>query len=265
MKTVLKYPGGKSRVSNWIINHFPKHDVYLEPFFGGGSVFFDKEPSHIETLNDLNGEVYNFFKVLRENGNELANQIKLTPYCRDEYTKSYRTESGISDIEKARRFFVRCWQGFGCSNRYRNGFRSGQQAASPSCANDWNKLPEVIIEAAKRIKMAQIENLPAEELLRRYDTKDVFIYCDPPYLPGTRKGYLYECEMSKEEHIQLLNLLKQHKGKVIISGYDNDLYNQFLSDWNTDFKQTTAECGVKRTEKIWMNYEVNRQYTLFDN
>ena len=105
--------------------------------------------------------------------------------------------------------------------------------------------------------------MPAVELITRYDTKDVFIYADPPYLHSTRKNYLYKHEMSDEEHKELLKTLLKHPGKVLLSGYDNELYNELLSGWNKVQKQTRAECGFLRTEVLWMNYEQeNRQMVL---
>lgn len=123
MKNVLKYPGSKNKIADWICSVIPPHEVYLEPFFGGGAVFFNKKPARIETINDLSGEVVNYFKVLRDNVDELIRLIELTPYAREEYNRAFN--SADNDIERARRFAVRCCQGFGCSNRYKNGFRSG--------------------------------------------------------------------------------------------------------------------------------------------
>jgi len=258
MKAKLKYPGAKNRIADWICSYIPEHDVYVEGFGGSLAVFFNKEPSHIETVNDLDSDVYNFFKVLRNNGAELAEAIQLTPYSREEYENAYTDVKNISDIEKARIFSAKCWMGFGCGNLYRNGFRSGQQANSPNCAKQWNDLPEVLREAVSRLKNAQIENLPAIELIERYNTKDVFLYLDPPYLPGTRKTHLYKCEMKRQEHVELLEAIVKHPGKILISGYDNDLYNKYLSGWHKVQKQTQAEGGLKRTETLWMNYSDNQ-------
>ena len=116
-------------------------------------------------------------------------------------------------------------------------------------------MPEILHEASSRLSGVQIENLPANELIKRYDTKDVFIYADPPYLHGTRKNYLYKYEMEYEEHEELLRLLVEHPGKVLISGYDNELYNRMLPEWKKAKKRTQAEHGIARIETIWMNYE----------
>lgn len=257
IKVVLKYPGAKNRIAPWICEYIPRHDVYLEPFAGSLAVLFNKKRCHIETVNDLDGEVTNFFCVLRDRGNELERLISLTPFSRREYEDAYK--SCEDELERARRFAVKCWMGFGCGNLYRSGFKSGQQTHSPNPAKAWAKLPETMKLATERLKGVQIENLPAVELIKRYDTSDVFIYADPPYLHETRKKYLYKHEMSDADHKELLRLLTVHPGKVLLSGYDNDLYNKMLGDWNKVKKETLAEGGRRRIETLWMNYDVEEK------
>lgn len=252
MKQVLKYPGAKARLANWICSYIPKHNVYLEPFAGSLAVLFNKPRCQIETVNDLHGEVVNFFRVLRDRPEEMKRMIELTPYSREEYDFSYQ-EFG-DELERARKFCVRCWMGFGCANLYHNGFKSGQQSNSPNPARAWSGLPETMQLAAERLKGVQIENLPAIELIKRYDTPDVFIYADPPYLRETRKNYLYKHEMTNEDHEELLLALIAHPGQVMISGYDNELYASYLKGWRKVQKDTLAEGGLRRTETLWMNY-----------
>jgi len=254
MKQILKYPGAKSRLAEWICSYIPAHEVYLEPFFGSGAVFFNKAPARIETLNDLDRNVVNYFKIIRERPGELASQLEMTPYSRDEYYRACENCPEDSDVERARKFAVRCWMGFGCSNLYRNGFRSSQQSKSPHITKEWRNLPERLFESSERILNAQIENLPAVEVIKRYNTSDVFMYVDPPYLHGTRKNYLYRYEMEDTEHVDLLKLLLRHPGKILLSGYDNDLYNDMLSGWHKVHKKTQAEAGIPRIETLWMNY-----------
>lgn len=262
MKTVLKYPGAKNRIAGWICGYIPKHDVYVEPYAGSLAVLFNKEPCHIETVNDLDDEVINYFRVLRDNVDELQRLIELTPYSRTEYEKAY--EKTDNDIEKARRFCVRCWMGFGNGNLYKNGFKNGKQTVSPNPAKAWMNLPEVMEIASERLKGVQIECLPALELISRYDTEDVFMYIDPPYLHGTRKNYLYKCEMKDYEHEELLKALLRHPGKILLSGYENEIYNDYLSGWNKAYKNTRAERGLSRTEVLWMNYDITQgQMPLF--
>lgn len=176
----------------------------------------------------------------------------MTPYSREEYEKSYIESE--DEVERARRFCVRCWMGFGNSNLYMNGFKTGQQSKSPNPAKGWAELPETMTLAAARLQGVQIENLPAMEIINRYDTEDVFMYIDPPYLHKTRKKHLYKHEMSDEAHEELLKTLLSHPEKILISGYDNDIYNGYLKGWKKSFKETNAECGLPRTEVLWMNY-----------
>ena len=261
MKAVLKYPEAKNRIAKWICSYIPKHNVYVEPYAGSLAVLFNKEPCHIETVNDLHDEVVNFFRVLRDHADELQSLIELTPYSRTEYDRAY--EKSENDVERARRFCVRCWMGFGAANLYKNGFKSGQQTRSPNPAKAWAELPETMKKAAKRLKGVQIECLPALELILRYDTEDVFMYLDPPYVHGTRKNYLYKYEMEDYEHEKLLPVLVKHPGKILLSGYDNEMYNDYLSGGRKVHKSTTAENGIRRTETLWMNYDIEpEQITL---
>lgn len=253
MSCVLKYPGAKNRLAPWIVQYIPKHKVYLEPFAGSLAVLFHKPRCHIETVNDINEEVVNFFHMLRDFPEELERLLKYTPYSRVEYQKAF--ELTEDPMEKARRFCIRCWMGIGSGNLNKNGFRNGQRENAPNPAKAWAYLPDTVAEAAKRLRGVQIENLPALELISRYDSADVFIYADPPYLRQTRTQALYEYEMNEKEHISLIEKLLAHPGRVLISGYDNDLYNEMLSGWKKVSCETQAEHGSKRTEILWMNYE----------
>lgn len=260
MKQILKYPGGKWRISEWIISHFPEHKVYCEPFFGSGAIFFRKKPSYLETINDIDGDIVNLFKVCRDYPEKLASAINLTPFSREEFQNCYDTSDG-DHIERARRTLVRYHQSFGTSNSTRNTWKNTQTPGGPRCATMWNYLPDVIVKCCERLKNAQIENINAIELIKRYDDKDVLIYCDPPYLPELRKKNLYACEMSVDEHLELLGVLKRSKSKIILSGYDSELYSEQLSDWISFKKTTTAQMGLHRIEKIWCNF--NYQNSLF--
>lgn len=121
MDAILKYPGAKWRLSPWIIEHIPPHESYLEPFFGSGAVFFNKKKARIETINDLDGEVVNFFRVCRERPEELAAALSLTPWARDEREAAYITEENEDPVERARKFAVRCWMTFGAAPYKSNG------------------------------------------------------------------------------------------------------------------------------------------------
>lgn len=256
MSAILKYPGAKWRIADWIISYMPEHKVYLEPFFGSGAVFFKKRPSYIETINDIDGNIVNLFRVCREYPQELARLINLTPFSREEFINCYETE--ITDaVERARRTIVRYHQSFGTSNSSKNSWKNVQTYGGPRCATMWNNLPEIVISCCERLKNAQIENIDAIQLIERYSSTDTLIYVDPPYLPEIRKKNIYKYEYSKEQHIQLLNTLKKSDSMIMLSGYDSDLYNDTLSDWYTAEKNTTAQMGLHRVEKLWMNFIPN--------
>lgn len=257
MKTLLKYPGSKWRIANWIISHFPKHKVYIEPFFGSGAIFFNKKHAYIETINDIDGDVVNLFRVCRERPTELARLIEMTPFARDEFCDCY--EKSDDPIEQARRTIVRYHQSFGTSNRSKNSWKNTQTARGPRCATMWNYLPSAIVECAQQLKAAQIENIDAIELIRRYNDKDTLIYCDPPYLQSLRQKNIYACEMDDTKHIELLDVLKNSNSMVVISGYDNEFYNRELKDWSTNAIKTIAQFGLHRVEKIWANFEFDSQ------
>lgn len=260
MKAILKYPGSKWRLAEWIISFFPEHKVYLEPFFGSGAVFFKKEPSYIETINDIDGQVVNLFRVCREHPRKLAKLINLTPFSREEFENCYLPTK--NSIEQARRTVVRFHQSFGTTNCTKKSWKNVQVSGGPRCATLWNYLPECVKECCERLKNAQIENIDAIELIRRYDTKETLIYCDPPYLPELRKRNMYKYEFSLEQHKELLNVIKKSNAKIIISGYDNELYNIELKNWSSAELETTAQMGLTRVEKIWCNFPITEQLSI---
>jgi DNA adenine methylase len=260
MKTVLKYPGSKWSTAQWIISNFPagyEKMTYLEPFFGSGAVFFNKNRSAIETINDLDGNVVNLFKVIRENPEELARLIEFTPWSREEYQNSYAMTG--DSLEDARRFLVRCWQAIGTKTSDISGW-SNNIKPGDSGISRCERLSDSIIYTSERLKsqklkLVQIENMPARELIPRYKRPYVFIYCDPPYVLSTRSGRIYACEMTDQDHVELLELLLQHPGPVMISGYMNDIYKDMLQGWTVVTNKSQCEMGKSATEVIWMNYE----------
>ena len=259
MKALLKYPGGKWKIADWIISHFPEHKVYLEPFFGSGACFFIKSPTYTETINDINGDIVNLFRVCRENPEDLGRQLMLTPFSREEFENCY--EHSEYPIEQARRTLVRYHQSFGTANTNKRSWRNVQTYGGPRTATMWNDLPEIVQEVALRLKDAQIENTDALDLIRRYDDPKTLVYIDPPYLLSLRKKNMYQHELSNEKHMELLQIIKQSSSMIILSGYDNELYNKELSDWYTDSVTAQAQFGKRRTEKLWMNF--SQQYSLF--
>lgn len=266
MKAILKYPGSKWSLADWIISYFPKHHSYLEPFFGSGAVLFNKPRSNIETVNDLDSNIVNLFACLRENPRKLANMIYMTPYARDVYEQAYQ-EVPEDKFDAALNFYIRCNMGHGFrTTGEKVGWKNDIQGRERSYASqDWCNLPKKIMQAAERLRGVQIENRPALELIERFNFENVLIYCDPPYMLKTRHGKQYRCEMNDKDHEELLRLLLQHKGPVLISGYDTNLYGDMLSKWSRCEKVSWSQVCSQKQEILWMNFEPpERQLTFQD-
>lgn len=254
MKSILNYPGAKWGLASTIVSMMPRHRSYLEPFFGSGAVLFNKPPSAIETVNDLDGDITNFFKVLRERTEDLIRAISLTPYSRDVFDDAHENR-GTDDFERAYRFAIRSQMGHGFKTFQKTGFKIDVYARERSyCVDTWNDMPSRLAEAADRLKKVQIENRPAVEVIRKFNHDNVLIYADPPYLMHTRGGKQYRCEMGENEHVELLGALRDHKGYVILSGYPSEMYDRELNGWHKVTKRSYNQNADARTEVLWTNY-----------
>lgn len=252
IKPILKYPGAKNQLAPQIIQHLPPHIHYVEPYIGSGGVFLNKQPSPHEVINDLDGDIVNAFTVVRTHGDELARQLEMTPYARAEYYASYETCD--DPMERARRFFVRAWQAHGFKLHCRTGWRNNGAKSLQPVTTLWKDVPSRIRAVMNRLRDAEIESVPALELVTRYATADTLIYADPPYPLSTRKGRkLYRHEMTDADHLALLDALDAHPGAVVLSGYHCILYDERLSHWYTVEIQARAEKGGSRTEVLWLN------------
>lgn len=266
MKAIAKYPGSKWSLSDWIINFFPEHHSYLEPFFGSGAILFNKPRSNIETANDLDGAVVNLFECIRTDPERLARNIYMTPYSREVYEKAYHVIPE-DKFEAALYFYIRLNMGHGFrTTGEKVGWKNDVQGRERAyAAMDWCSLPERIMQTAERLRGVQIENMPAVDLIRRFNYENVLIYCDPPYMLKTRHGKQYRCEMQDKEHEELLAALLKHKGYVLISGYDTELYNSVLKGWNKYETVSYTQVCSKKKEVIWMNYDPPRKQLTFED
>lgn len=256
MNIDLHYPGGKKRIAPWIVKKMPDHHSYLEPFFGCGAVLFEKEPAPIETVNDLDSEIVNFFRVVRDpdRRERLCEAVAYTPYSREIYEEGFKREYK-SDIEKALWFVVRSMQSHGFRITEKSGWKKdvyGREAAY--AVRYWNRLPEALQYMGRRLKSVQIENRPAVELIKAFDHENVLIYCDPPYVMSTRGRKQYRHEMSDEDHEELLQVINRSKAKIMISGYDCELYDRYLHDWRKEQIASRTQSLARRMETLWMNY-----------
>lgn len=254
MEPIIRYPGSKSRIAPWIVSHFPTHAAYLEPYFGSGTVLYAKGRSDSEIVNDLDGEITNLFRVLRNRPEELARAVALTPWSREEFRASFERKN-VDELEWARRFITYWWQAVGCRGITATGFCVDYHGkVKPARSVTWMNLPERLFAVAERLQGVQIECRPALELIERCNCRDVLIYADPPYVGTTRKGRLYPFEMREEaEHAALLESLDRHSGPALLSGYDNSLYRERLSGWKVVAREATCQKPGTRVECLWLN------------
>jgi DNA adenine methylase len=260
-RPILRYHGGKWLLAPWIISHFPKHRVYVEPFGGGASVLLRKERSYAEVYNDLDTEIVHLFQVVRDAGDALARALELTPFSRVEFNGAYRPSEDL--VEKARRTVIRSFQGFGADgvhSSHRTGFRSNSNRAGTTPASDWVGYPDCLRLIIERLRGVVIEHRDAFELIPRHDAADALFYVDPPYVHATRKrvdkarGYRHE--MTDDDHRRLAEMLRAVRGKVVVSGYACDLYDRELfHDWRRVDREALADGARKRTEVLWMNFQ----------
>lgn len=255
--------GGKYSHLDWLLPLLPITRHYCEPFGGSAAVLLNRPPSPVETYNDIDGEVVNFFRVLRSHTDELIKSIALTPFSREEFSVAVSAEfSNLSDLERARLFFVRARQTrtglaqtatLGRWANCKNTSRSGMAGVVSRWLGSVEGLPEI----ALRLLQVQIENRPAIEVIRQYDSPDTLFYCDPPY-PHTTRGdsKAYGYEMSDEDHVRLAGVLRSLKGFVAVSGYRCDLMDELYSGWRCfECRKTCHSVKTERVEALWTNYD----------
>lgn len=259
--------GGKYSHLDWLLPLLPPAIHYCEPFGGSAAVLLNREPSPVETYNDLDGEVVNFFRVLRDNKDALIEAIGLTPFSREEFENAIGPSSDtLNDLERARRFFVRARQvrsglaQTASSGRWANCLLTSR-AGMAGAVSRWLGSVEGLSEIAQRLLRVQIEHASAFEVIQRYDSPETLFYCDPPY-PHESRGdsRAYSYEMTNADHEHLAEVLHQIQGKAAVSGYDSPLMNRLYSDWHRIDADPKMAHSIKqlRIEVLWVNYELDR-------
>lgn len=252
-RPVLRYFGSKWELAPWIIEHFPVHRMYVEPFGGGAGVLLRKQRSHLEIYNDLDGQVVNLFRVLRDKGmaERLKAAVSLSPFSREEYELA-RSPSD-DPVEQARRTLMCAYFGHGSSGALKKvGFRANSAGAGSPGPRVWKEYPNHIDRFCDRLRDVVIENRPAAEIMEAMDAPDTLHFVDPPYVLSTRVApNVYRHEMSDHEHEELCELLCRLKGFVILCGYPNPIYNSL--GWQVITRDAQADGAAERTEVLWLN------------
>jgi DNA adenine methylase len=263
------YYGGKVGMAQRIIDLMPEHRVYMEPFFGSGAVLFAKPPARFEIVNDIDNNVINFFRVLREDLDELERVCSLTPHSRIEFTSADLADEGLDDLERARRFWVRINQSFAKTAGVQTGWSITTARTQSVPASILSRVGR-FRPAVHRLMHTSIECCDAAGLVDRLATKDTVIYADPPYLADTRRSRSrrnltadYRSDMgSPEEHERLAVSLHATPAKVILSGYPSPLYEGLYGDWvqvdthvHAHSSNSVNSIRGTRVERLWCNFE----------
>jgi len=269
--------GGKFSHLDWLpdlLPEAPRVHHYCEPFAGSAAVLLNRTPANIETYNDIDGEVVNFFKVLRDHNEALIRSIALTPFSREEYHHAIHGDThNIDALERARRFYIRARQtrtglaqtaSLGRWANCKNTSRSGMSGV----VSRWLGGVDGLNAIAERLLRVQIENRPAIDVIRLYDSPKTLFYCDPPYLHATRgDSNAYGFEMDEDQHRELAQVLNTCQGMVAVSGYEHPLMDEFFppSHWRKikGVEKTIHSTKDKRSEFLWTNYEPHQQNELF--
>jgi DNA adenine methylase len=237
----------------------PFHTVYVEPFGGGGAVLLRKPRSKVEVYNDLDGEIVNVFRVLRDRPDELVRKVDLTPYAREELELA--CQASEDDVERARRTVVRSFFGFGpvsvfVSGRVPSFSVDGPDSAGCNGAVGWSGYPDVLLAIVDRLKGVTVENRDAFGLMPGYDSPGACFYVDPPYVRSTRQSGTYRYEFTDDQHKELSRVLKGLRGAVLLSGYPSGLYDELYRGWDRYEREafTVFNCGGDpvRTEVLWV-------------
>lgn len=240
----------------WIIEHMPAHRVYVEPFGGAASVLIRKPRSRTEVYNDLDGEVVNVFRVMRDPAmnRQLKELLILTPFSREEFDAAHEPSS--DPVEWARRSIVRSFFGHGADSltrEHKSGFRAKSFGSSRDASKDWINYPKELDAFLDRLTGVIVESKDAKEVMTANDTPETLHYVDPPYPFGTRsdKRHGYRHEMDDAAHGQLCIFLRGLKGMVILSGYPTPLYDEL--GWDRVEREAYADGAAERTEALWLN------------
>lgn len=265
MTKLIAFPwcGGKFTHLDFILPYLPNDaEHYVEVFGGSAAVLLNRDPAPIETYNDIDGDAVNFFRVLRDRTDDLVRAVSLTLYSREEFGIACMKESGVDDLERARRFYVRARQSFGAVVQLptTDGYWGYSVARCAGKLMSWLKAPDMLCHIATRLKLLQIENRPYGRVIDAFDSPTTLFYLDPPYVPATRNfKKTYAFEMDDGGHVDLAKRLNGIKGRAVVSGYRCDLYDNLYSGWNRvdscDRCLRVGRAKELRQESIWMNFE----------
>ncbi len=256
--------GGKFSHLDFLLPMIPQDATHFCDVFGGSAaVMLNVHPYQVETYNDLDSELVNFFETLRNQGPRLIKAIGLTPFSREELVQACTSERGLSKLERARRFYIRARQTrTGLAQTSSEGRWAHcvltSRAGMSGAVSRWLGSVEGLSEIVQRLQRVQIENAPAIEVIQRYDTPETVFYVDPPYVHSARgDASAYGYEMTDADHEVLAEVLNRVRGRVVLSGYRTDLYDRLYRRWHrVDAEERNCPSVRKpRRESVWLNFK----------
>lgn len=270
-KIAFGWYGGKFSHLNFLAPLLPTDATHFCDVFGGSAaVLLNVGPYPVETYNDIDSELVNFFQTLRNEQDELIRAIGLTPFSREELALACQPARDLSKVERARRFYVRARQTrtglaqTSSAGRWAHCVLTSR-AGMAGAVSRWLGSVEGLPEIAQRLQRVQIENAPAIEVIERYDTPETLFYLDPPYVHSSRgDASAYGFEMTDEEHRELADCLHSIHGRAVVSGYRTNLYDRLFHDWHrvdADARRCSS-VGTMRQESAWMNFKPDSPRSL---
>lgn len=270
MNSPLRYFGGKSTLAGYIRRYLlpDGYRHYIEPFFGGGGLFFSLSPADVETVNDLDGELVNFYRVLQDANlfRRFQRIVELTPFSRQVFAEA--RQKSDDPVQQAVNLFVRSRQAFGGTGSWGSVITDTMSGVTGSAAR-WLAAVRGLPEAHQRLSRVQIEHDDGISVIQRYATAESFVYADPPYTHDTRRGNRYRHEMLSADHDRMVGVLLSCPGRVMLSGYRTPLYRRLETGGFHRIDIPTVShidpSRGKRCESLWINYTVSQMEFDFDD
>jgi len=257
-RALLRYFGGKWAIAPWVLSHLPPHRIYVEPFGGAASILLRKPRSRIEVYNDLDNEIVGIFQTVQDPDQcrMLMRRLRRTPYSRRVFETAF--QASTDPIIRAQRAIVRAYQSFhheALFNPKKTTFADAKHRSGSHCkAREWVNYPRTLLAVSRRLQGVVIECRPAQDVIRVQDAPDTLFFVDPPYVPSTRSRSGYRHEMTEDEHVALLEQLRQVQGMVVLAGYPSRLYDKLLHDWQRIERPHRALGSPRlRTEVLWLS------------
>lgn len=244
LKPPLTYYGGKQTLAPLILTLIPEHTLYAEPFTGGGAVFFNKAPSRVEVLNDLNGELMNFYRMCRDKFPKLQKEIRSSLHARDAFRRAmviYHNPDMFDEIKRAWAVWMLCSQSFSSKMDGPWGYDKTNDTTSKRITNKREQFTAVYV---KRLEKVQLENADALYIIQSRDAAGSFFYCDPPYIGtacGHYKGY------TEADYEALLKMLASIKGKFLLSSYPTAILEKYRKKygWHSISRELFVTVSIK--------------------